>query len=84
VPVKVTFPQSGAGVQFPSTTGGLVSTFTTYGPTNDFYFKPAITAPGGDILSTYPIPLGTWQLDSGVSILLLWKTGISELPEPQL
>jgi hypothetical protein len=66
--ISLTFPQSGGAVQFPSPTGGLVSDFTTYGPTNDFYFKPAITAPGGSIVSTFPIPLGTWALLSGVGI----------------
>ncbi|KAJ7772724.1 subtilisin-like protease [Mycena maculata] len=68
VSISVTFPQSGGSVNFPAPTGGLVSTFTSYGPSNDFYFKPAITAPGGSILSTFPVPLGSWALDSGTSM----------------
>ena len=31
------------------------------------YFKPAVAAPGGGILSTYPVTLGSYEMDSGVS-----------------
>lgn len=45
-PVKVTFPQSGASFEFTDPTGGLISSFTSYGPTFDMFFKPAVAAPG--------------------------------------
>ncbi|KAK7005815.1 subtilisin-like protease [Favolaschia claudopus] len=73
--IFVSFPQSGAGVQFPAPTGGLVSTFTSFGPTNDNFFKPAITAPGGNILSTFPVPLGSWALISGTSMATPFMAG---------
>jgi hypothetical protein len=66
-PIQVTFPQNGPLGSFPDPHGGLISTFTTYGPTNDFFFKPAITTPGGNILSTFPVPLGSYAILSGVS-----------------
>ncbi|KAI1795570.1 hypothetical protein LXA43DRAFT_913577 [Ganoderma leucocontextum] len=66
--VSVSFPQSGASTQFPDPHGGLISDFTTYGPSNYFHFKPAIAAPGGNILSTYPVPMGTYAVLSGTSM----------------
>ena len=53
--VSISFPQSGAAFQFPDPNGGLISSFTSYGPTNDMFFKPAVAAPGGNSVSFQPI-----------------------------
>jgi len=35
--ITVAFPQAGRSFGLPSPTGGLVSSFTSYGPTNDMF-----------------------------------------------
>ncbi|KAI0379610.1 subtilisin-like protein [Hypomontagnella monticulosa] len=49
-------------------TGGFASTFTTWNPTFEMDVKPQLASPGGMILSTYPIPLGTYAVLSGTSM----------------
>ncbi|KAH7097657.1 subtilisin-like protease [Auriculariales sp. MPI-PUGE-AT-0066] len=65
--VKVSFPQTGGAVQLSSPTGGLSSEFSTFGPTNDGWFKPAL---GRSSLAP------PWRLPTaGVAALLLQAKG---------
>ena len=49
---------TGAPVAAPNTlSGGKVSTYSSWGPTNEAGIKPEIAAPGGNIYSTYPLAL---------------------------
>jgi hypothetical protein len=49
-------------------TGGYASTYTSWGPTFEAGVKPQIASPGGNILSTYPIALGSYAVLSGTSM----------------
>ncbi|KAG5941475.1 hypothetical protein E4U59_001716 [Claviceps monticola] len=49
-------------------TGGTISTYSSWGPTWEMEFKPQIGAPGGLILSTYPVAKGSYAVLSGTSM----------------
>ncbi|KAI0392210.1 subtilisin-like protein [Xylariaceae sp. FL0594] len=49
-------------------TGGTASTFTTWNPTYELDVKPQVASPGGNILSTWPQPLGSYAVISGTSM----------------
>jgi subtilisin family serine protease len=53
---------------FPSPTGGLISSFSSYGLSPDLALKPDIGAPGGNIYSTFPLELGGYATLSGTSM----------------
>jgi subtilisin family serine protease len=43
------------------------------------FFKPAVAAPGGNILSTLPVPLGSFGVESGTSMATPFIAGVSAL-----
>jgi minor extracellular serine protease Vpr len=53
---------------FPSPTGGLISSFSSYGLSPDLALKPDIGAPGGNIYSSYPLELGGYATLGGTSM----------------
>ncbi|MGI8561740.1 MAG: S8 family serine peptidase [Luteimonas sp.] len=53
---------------FPSPTGNLISSFSSYGLSPDLQLKPDIGAPGGSIYSTYPIERGSYATLGGTSM----------------
>lgn len=60
-------------------TGGSLSTFTSWGPTNELAIKPNIAAPGGLIYSTFPLPLGEYAIEQGTSMATPYITGVAAL-----
>ncbi len=52
----------------PNATGGLISSFSSYGLPPDLSLKPDLGAPGGLIWSTYPLEQGGYATLSGTSM----------------
>ncbi|KAJ7346952.1 subtilisin-like protease, partial [Mycena albidolilacea] len=77
--ITISFPQTDGASTIPNPAGGLVSTFSTYGPTFDMYLSPALAAPGGNILSTIPLKLGGYALELGTSMATPFATGAAAL-----
>ncbi|KAL0568529.1 hypothetical protein V5O48_013456 [Marasmius crinis-equi] len=75
----LTFPGGGRLINYDQPTGGLVSYFSTYGPTFDLRFKPAVGAHGGQILSTYPLAKGGYQIMPGTSMATPYLAGCAAL-----
>ena len=52
----------------PSPTGGLISSFSSYGMTAELELKPDLGAPGGNIMSAYPLEAGGYATLGGTSM----------------
>jgi subtilisin family serine protease len=57
-------------------TGGYMSTYSTWSPTFEMYITPVVSAPGGNILSTYPLANGGYAVLSGTSMACPYVAGI--------
>jgi subtilisin family serine protease len=55
-------------VAYPNGVGGLISGFSSFGLAADLSVKPNIGAPGGGIVSSYPLELGGATTLSGTSM----------------
>jgi len=64
----VTMTWTDAIAKFGSPTGGLISSFSSYGLSPDLALKPDIGAPGGNIYSTLPLEQGGHGNLSGTSM----------------
>jgi len=53
---------------FPNVTANLLSSFSSYGLSPTLELKPDVGAPGGSILSTYPLEAGGYAFLSGTSM----------------
>ncbi|KAJ2446179.1 hypothetical protein IWW43_001138 [Coemansia sp. RSA 1935] len=62
-------------ITMPSPSGGHMSAFSSLGPTAELGLVPLISAPGGNILSTYPQSMGSYTSLSGTSMAAPYVAG---------
>ncbi|KAG9002908.1 hypothetical protein FRB94_003484 [Tulasnella sp. JGI-2019a] len=66
--ITLTFPVSQLFNVSNPQTGGLVSSFSSYGPTYDLNLKPDVSGVGGgEIVVAQPVSAGSWTIEQGTS-----------------
>ncbi|RYP25511.1 hypothetical protein DL768_011475 [Monosporascus sp. mg162] len=60
-------------------TAGYTSPFTSWGPTWETGLKPQFIAPGGWILSTFPLDMGAYSVEAGTSMACPFAAGVFAL-----
>ncbi|ORX74870.1 subtilisin-like protein [Linderina pennispora] len=72
--VRIKAPK-GSIITVPSSTAGQMSDFSSYGPGPELDMAPYISAPGGNIYSTYPLKFGGYTSMSGTSMATPYISG---------
>ncbi|CAO3565776.1 unnamed protein product [Mortierella alpina] len=73
------FTWSAAKKNFRIEGGGAPSAFSSWGFDGDLHIKPDIAGPGGNILSTYPVNMGAYAVESGTSMSSPYVAGAHAL-----
>ncbi|KAF8940137.1 peptidase S8/S53 domain-containing protein [Dissophora ornata] len=74
-----TFKWSASKKSFRIEGGGAPSDFSSWGFDGDLHLKPDIAGPGGNILSTYPVNMGSYAIESGTSMSSPYVAGAHAL-----